>query len=68
MTEPFKRNSGVCTVCLLSAPLVLILLDWETGIQLTLLQKLEDLDFADDLVLRNQKVAHMQQNFQLLRE
>ena len=76
-TEPFSRNSGVCTVCLLSTLLFLILLDWvshqatgdnETGIQLTLLQKLEDLDFADDLLLLSQKVAHMQQNFQLLRE
>ena len=64
-------------MCLLSSLLFLIPLDWvshhaagdnETGIQLTLLQKLEDLDFAQDLILLSQKVAHMQQNFQLLQE
>ena len=75
MTEPFSRNM----VCLLSSLLFLIPLDWvshhdqaagdnETGIQLTLLQKLEDLDFAQDLILLSQKIAHLPQNFQLLQE
>ena len=40
----------------------------EIGIPLTLLQKLEGLNFAHDLILLSQKVAHQQQNFQLLQE
>ena len=33
------------------------------GIQFTLLQKLEDLDFADDMVLLCQKITLMRQKF-----
>ena len=59
MTESFSMSTGVHQGCLLSPPLFLVALDWvsrqafgdnETGIQFTLLQKLEDLDFADDMV------------------
>ena len=42
--------------------------DNERGVQLTLLQKLEDLDFADNIVFPSQKIAHMHQKFKALRE
>lgn len=40
----------------------------ETGIQLTLRHKIEDLDFADNMVLLSQKVAHMHQKIQAVQE
>ena len=40
----------------------------ETGIQVSLLWKLEDLDFAVDMVLLSQKIAHMQQKLEALQE
>ena len=55
MTEPYSMSTGVCQGCLLSPLLFLLALDWvsrqalgdnETGIQFTLLRKLEDLDFT----------------------
>lgn len=42
--------------------------DNETGIQLNLLHKIEDLDFVDNMVLLSQKVAHIRQKFQALQE
>ena len=77
MTEAFEMTTGVRQGCLLSPPLFLVALDWvarqafgdnNTGIQFTLLQKLEDLDFADDLVLLSQKIAHMRQKMEALQE
>ena len=77
MTEPFSMSTGVRQGCLLSPLLFLVALDWvsrqafgenKTGIQFTLLQKLEDLDFADDMVLLSQKIAHMRQKFEALQE
>ena len=68
MTEPFSMSTGVRQGCLHSPLLFLMALDWvsrqalgdnEAGIQLTLLRKLEDLDFADDIVLLSQKITHM---------
>ena len=73
MTETFSMSTGVWQGCLLSPLLFLVVLDWvsrqalgdnETGIQLTLLRKLEDLDFADDIVLLSQK----RQKFEALQE
>ena len=70
-------NTGVCQGCLLSTLLFLVALDWvsqqafgdnQTGIQFTLFQKLENLDFADDMVLLSQKVTHMRQKFATLVE
>ena len=60
-------NTGVLQGCLLS-PLLFLVVHWvsrqafgdnKTVIQFTLLQKLEDLDFADDMVLLSQKITHM---------
>ena len=66
MTEPFSMSTGIQQGCLLSPLLFLVVLDWvscqalgdnEEGIQLTLLRKfLEDLDFADNIVLLSQKL------------
>ena len=70
MTEAFEMMTGVHHGCLLSPLLFLVALDWvarqafgdnNTGIQFTLLQKLEDLDLADDLVLLSQKVEALQE-------
>ena len=42
--------------------------DNKTGIQFTLLQKLKDLDFADDLVLLSEKVSHIRKKLEALQE
>ena len=77
MTGSFSMNTGVSQGCLLSPLLFLVALDWvsqqafgdnKTGIQFTLFQKLEDLDFADDMVLLSQKITHMRQKFARLVE
>ena len=77
MTGSFSMNTGVRQGCLLSPLLFLVELDWvsqqafgdnKTGIQFTLFQKLEDLDFADDIVLLSQKITHMRQKFATLVE
>ena len=61
-------SSGVHQGCLQNPLLFPVALDWvscqalgdnEAGIQLTLLQKLEDMNFADDIVLLGQKIADM---------
>ena len=67
-TEPFEMKTGVRQGCMLSPLLFLLVLDWvnkqafgekKTGIQWTLTTRLEDLDFADDLVLLSQAIRHM---------
>ena len=77
MTEAFEMTTGLCQGCLLSPLLFLVALDWvarqafgdnHTLIQFTLLQKLEDLDFSDDLVLLSQKIAHVRQKLEALQE
>ena len=70
LTEEFEVKTGVRQGCMLSPMIFLLVVDWvmrqatktgKTGIQWTLNQSLEDLDFADDLCLMSQKNQHMQQ-------
>ena len=70
-------ETGVRQGCLLSPLLLLVVLDWvtreaygeqKTGIQFTMIEKLGDLEFADDLVLLSQKISHVWQNFEALPE
>ena len=70
VTEPFVMKTGVRQGCLQSPLLFLVAVDLvtrqafgdnETGIHFNLLQKLEDLEFGDDLVLLTQRVSQMRQ-------
>ena len=60
MTEPIEIKTGVRQGCLLSPLLFLVVLDWMSknpyegkrlDLQWSLTQRLEDLDYADDLCL-----------------
>ena len=70
LTDPFKVKTGVKQGCVLSPLLFLIGIDWimrqttartSRGIRLTLYRGLEDLDFADDIVLLSQRQTDMQE-------
>ena len=69
VTDAFQVKTGVRQGCLLSPFLFLLAIDWvmktstqqkRNGIQWTLWDQLDDLDFADDLAL----LAHTQQQMQ----
>ena len=69
LSKKFEVKAGVRQGCLLSPFLFLLAIDWimkgttegtRNGIQWTLLNQLEDLDFADDLAL----LAHSHQQIQ----
>ena len=69
LTESFSIKSGVRQGCLLSPFLFLLDVDWimketttgsRNGIQWSLLEQLEDLDFADDLALLAHTHTQMQ--------
>ena len=69
VTDAFEMRTGVRQGCLLSHNLFLLAIDWvrktsteqkRNGIQWTLWEQLEDLDFADDLAL----LSHTQQQMQ----
>ena len=67
LTESFSIESGVRQGCLLSPFLFLLAVDWimketttgsRNGIQWSLVEQLEDLDFADDLALLVHTVSY----------
>ena len=69
MTDGFKINTGVRQGCLLSPFLFILAIDWimkvatgsrRNGIQWTLWEQLDDLDFADDIAL----LSHSHQQLQ----
>jgi len=77
LSDSFPVTTGVRQGCLLSPLLFLVVLDWVTrtayasagkGIQWTLMSKLEDLDFADDLALLSHRLQHMQEKMDSLKE
>ena len=68
-SESFQVKSGVRQGCILSPVLFIILIDWimrkstaghNRGIQWTMFDHLEDLDFADDIALLSTSRANMQ--------
>ena len=69
LSEPFEVLTGVRQGCMISPFLFILCIDWimtqttsnkRTGIQWSLTEQLEDLDFADDLAL----LAHTHQQMQ----
>lgn len=73
--DPFDVLTGVKQGCLLSPFLFLLCMDWimkqtthnkKTGIQWSLTEQLEDLDFADDIALLSHNHQQMQDKSQLL--
>lgn len=77
LTNPFAVRTGVRQGCMLSPTIFLIVMDWimrrttegnSTGIQWTLTQQLEDLDFADDVSLLSHERQHAQSKLTRLAE
>ena len=77
MTEPIEVKTGVRQGCLLSPLLFLVVLDWVSknayegkrlGLQWTLNQRLEDLDYADDLCLLTHRLTDMKVKGERLQE
>ena len=69
LTDTFKINTGVRQGCLLSPFLFILAMDWlikettagrRNGIQWTLWNQLDDLDFADDIALLSHTHQQMQ--------
>ena len=77
MTELIEVKAGVRQGCLLSPLLFLVVLDWVSmnayegkllGLQWSLTQRLEDLDYADDLCLLTYRLADMKVKGERLQE
>jgi hypothetical protein len=77
LTDAFTVKTGVRQGCMLSPTIFLIVIDWimrrttegsNTGIQWTFTKHLEDLDFADDIVLLSHKQQHAQSKLTRLAE
>ena len=77
LTDSFEIKTGVKQGCLLSPFLFILALDWllkevtrgkRNGIQWTLWNQLDDLDFADDIALLSHNHDHMQNKTKLLRD
>ena len=69
LSDPFDINTGVRQGCLLSPFLFILIIDWimkettkgrRNGLQWTLWQQLDDLDFADDIALLSHSQEQMQ--------
>ena len=74
LTEPFTITTGVRQGCLLSPFLFLIVIDWimrettrdrKRGLQWSMMEQLEDIDYADDIALISQR--HMDMKEKLLK-
>jgi hypothetical protein len=77
LTESFDVKTGVKQCCLLSPFLFLLAIDYTTrestegkrnGIQWTMWQQLDDLDFADDIALISSTQQQMQEKTSLVAE
>ena len=77
LTDSFEIKTGVKQGCLLSPFLFILALDWllkqvtrgkRNGIQWTLWNQLNDLDFADDIALLSHNHDQMQNKTKLLRD
>lgn len=77
LTEPFTITTGVRQGCLLSPFLFLIVIDWimrettkdkKRGLQWSLMEQLEDIDYADDIALISQRHTDMKEKLLKLDE
>ena len=77
LTDPFDITTGVRQGCLLSPFLFLLAVDWimkqttnnkRNGIQWTLMEQLDDLDYADDIALLSHNHKQMEEKLSCLEE
>ena len=77
MSDWFEINSGVKQGCVMSGFLFLLVIDWlmrssvegkRTGIRWNMMDTLEDLDYADDIVLLSESWRHGQTKLERLNQ